>query len=67
MSDGAGYTFDQARWSDDGGYVPLLSETSGETAEPGDALPDDLLQVCVTERTVDHVDGLVAALAEVVA
>ena len=37
-----GYTFDQARWSDDDGYVPLLSETSGQTAEPGDALPDDL-------------------------
>jgi glycine dehydrogenase subunit 1 len=31
------------------------------------AIADDLLQVCVTERTVDHVDGLVAALAEVVA
>ncbi|MFB6168358.1 MAG: aminomethyl-transferring glycine dehydrogenase subunit GcvPB [Haloferacaceae archaeon] len=37
-----GYGFDQARWSDDDAYVPLLSETSGETAEPGDALPDDL-------------------------
>ena len=31
------------------------------------AIDGDLLQVCVTERTVDHVDGLVAALAEVVA
>jgi glycine dehydrogenase subunit 1 len=31
------------------------------------AIADDLLQVCVTEETVAHVDGLVAALAEVVA
>jgi glycine dehydrogenase subunit 1 len=31
------------------------------------AVDDDLLQVCVTEVTADHVDGLVAALAEVVA
>ncbi|MFB6168359.1 MAG: aminomethyl-transferring glycine dehydrogenase subunit GcvPA [Haloferacaceae archaeon] len=31
------------------------------------AIADDLLQVCVTEETADHVDGLVAALAEVVA
>jgi glycine dehydrogenase subunit 2 len=38
----AGYTFDQARWADDDGYVPLLSETDGASAEPSDALPDDL-------------------------
>ena len=31
------------------------------------AIADDLLQVCVTEQTADHVDGLVAALAEVLA
>jgi glycine dehydrogenase subunit 2 len=40
--DPEGYTFDQARWSNDDEYVPLLSETSAHTAEPGDALPDDL-------------------------
>ncbi len=31
------------------------------------AIADDLLQVCVTEQTADRVDGLVPALAEVVA
>jgi glycine dehydrogenase subunit 2 len=43
-----GYTFDQARWSDDEAYVPLLSETSGATAEPGDALPDGLTRDSLT-------------------
>ena len=40
--DGRGYTFDQARWADDDGYVSLLSEAAPGRAEPGDALPDDL-------------------------
>jgi glycine dehydrogenase subunit 1 len=31
------------------------------------AIDDDLIQVCVTEETVGHVDGLVAAVGEVVA
>jgi glycine dehydrogenase subunit 2 len=36
------HRFDQARWADDDCYVPLLSETAGDEAAPGDALPEDL-------------------------